>query len=92
MLFDENTGIGHMLSAFDQGKREHFFITWNRFVPIGHRANDLKCQKLEFYIHIYFAIFPALPENSKSRMTESELKKELAAFKVFLDTKGSELS
>lgn len=43
LLFDENTGIGHMLSAFDAGKREHFFISWNRFVPMGHRAHDLKC-------------------------------------------------
>ena len=43
MLFDENTGISHMLNAFDLGKREHFFISWNRFVPIALRANDLKC-------------------------------------------------
>ena len=43
MLFDENTGISHMLNAFDLGKREHFFISWNRFVPITLRASDLKC-------------------------------------------------
>lgn len=91
MLFDENTGIGHMLQAFEQGKREHFFISWNRFVPLGHRANDLKCQKLEFYVHIYFAIYPALPEN-EGRVGDGDLARELSAFKVFLDTKGSELS
>lgn len=91
MLFDENTGIGHMLQAFEQGKREHFFISWNRFVPLGHRANDLKCQKLEFYVHIYFAIYPALPEN-EGRAADGDLARELSAFKVFLDTKGSELS
>ena len=43
MLFDENTGISHMLNAFDLGKREHFFVSWNRFAPITLRANDLKC-------------------------------------------------
>lgn len=43
MLFDENTGISHMLNAFDLGKREHFFVSWNRFVPLPQRANDLKC-------------------------------------------------
>lgn len=90
LLFDENTGISHMLSAFDQGKREHFFISWNRFVPMGHRAHDLKCQKLEFYVHIYFAIYPALPENANR--ADVNLARELSAFKVFLDTKGSELS
>jgi hypothetical protein len=60
MLFDENTGISHMLNAFDLGKRDHFFISWNRFAPIHLRTGDLKCQKLEFYLHIYFAIYPAL--------------------------------
>jgi hypothetical protein len=34
MLFDENTGISHMQNAFDLGKREHFFISWGRFVPL----------------------------------------------------------
>ena len=57
---------------------------------MGHRAHDLKCQKLEFYIHIYFAIYPALPENQNR--ADVDLARELAAFKVFLDTKGSELS
>lgn len=89
MLFDENTGISHMLNSFDLGKREHFFISWNRFVPLQLRAGDLKCQKLEFYIHIYFAVYPALPGSGQS---ERDLKRELASFKVFLDTKGGELS
>lgn len=67
MLFDENTGISHMLNAFDLGKRDHFFISWNRFAPIHLRTNDLKCQKLEFYLHIYFAIYPALSETGGQR-------------------------
>lgn len=89
MLFDENTGISHMLNSFDLGKREHFFVSWNRFAPLALRANDLKCQKLEFYLHIYFAIYPSLPDTGQG---EREMKRELGAFKVFLDTKGSELS
>jgi LisH domain-containing protein ARMC9 len=89
MLFDENTGISHMLNAFDLGKREHFFISWNRFVPIQLRSGDLKCQKLEFYIHIYFAIYPALPDSGQN---DKDLKRELGQFKIFLDTKGAELS
>ena len=78
-----------MLNSFDLGKREHFFISWNRFVPLQLRAADLKCQKLEFYIHIYFAVYPALPGTG---LSERDLKRELAAFKIFLDTKGAELS
>ena len=89
MLFDENTGISHMLNSFDLGKRDHFFISWNRFVPLQLRGSDLKCQKLEFYIHIYFAIYPSLPGSGQN---ERDLKRELASFKIFLDTKGAELS
>lgn len=89
MIFDENTGISHMLNSFDLGKREHFFISWNRFVPLQLRGGDLKCQKLEFYLHIFFAVYPAL---QGSNGTERDLKRELGAFKVFLDTKGAELS
>ena len=43
LVFDESTGVQHMINAFDQGKREHFFITWDRFVPMAKRAKDLKC-------------------------------------------------
>lgn len=50
------------------------------------------CQKLEFYLHIYFAIFPVHPNNPQGVGNEKELRKELLAFKSFLDTKGAELS
>lgn len=40
-------------------------------------------------MHIYFAIYPALPG---ANGTEKMLKHELGAFKLFLDTKGAELS
>lgn len=89
MLLDENTGISHMVNSFDLGKSEHFFISWNRFVPMTLRASDLRCQKLEFYLHIYFAIFPALPD---SGMRQADLMRELANFKMYLDTRGAELS
>jgi hypothetical protein len=63
-VLDENTGINYMMQAFDLGKREHFFISWNRFMPLSLRQGDVICQKLEFYLHIYFAIFPVHPNNT----------------------------
>ncbi len=42
-------------------------------------------------MHIYFAIFPVHPNNPQAG-NDKELKKELNAFKLFLDTKGAELS
>ena len=41
MLFDENNGISHMIYAFDLGKREHFFISWNRFAPLHLRVSTI---------------------------------------------------
>ncbi len=64
-------------------------------MPLSLRSSDVICQKLEFYVHIYFAIFPVHPNNPSVGVTggaNAELRKELAAFKIFLDTKGSELS
>jgi len=60
-------------------------------MPLSLRQGDVICQKLEFYLHIYFAIFPVHPNNPQPS-NDKELRKELAAFKVFLDTKGAELS
>ncbi len=42
-------------------------------------------------MHIYFAIFPVHPNNPNGR-NDKELKKELQAFKTFLDTRGADLS
>lgn len=61
-------------------------------MPLSLRQNDVICQKLEFYLHIYFAIFPVHPNNPQGANNQKELMKELSAFKNFLDTKGAELS
>jgi len=37
LILDENTGINYMMQAFDLGKREHLFISWNRFMPLSLR-------------------------------------------------------
>jgi hypothetical protein len=53
----------------------------------------LICQKLEFYIHIFFALFPAfLGANNNRQQNDKELKRTLTQFKEYLDTKGAELS
>lgn len=47
-----------LLSAFEDGDRKTFFDTWEEHVPSDTRSNDPLAQKLEFYLHIHFAIFP----------------------------------
>jgi len=48
-----------MGQAFNTGRREAFFNLWNRSVPLNVRQNDLICLKLEFYLRIYFAVYPS---------------------------------
>ena len=56
---DEQQSILFMGQAFNTGKREAFFTLWNRSVPLNIRQNDLICLKLEFYLRIYFAVYPS---------------------------------
>ena len=80
-----------MGQAFNTGKREHFFMLWNRNVPISLRQNDVITQKLEFYLHIYFAVYPSFMAAGPAVQIEKDLRRELNAFKEFLDNSGSHL-
>ena len=56
---DTQASIQQMGQAFNAGKRENFFVLWNRHLPIMLRQEDLISQKLEFYLQIYFSVYPA---------------------------------
>jgi len=47
---------------------------------------------LEFYLHIYFAVYPAFMGSGPQVQNEKDLRRELAAFKQYLDTRGADLS
>ena len=85
-----------MRQAFDQGAKEEFFRAWKALTePAGElMANNFSAKKLEFNLRIYFVIFIHHPHNSaqKRQKSEKELKKEQNDFKLYLDTKGAELS
>ena len=78
-----------MVEAFENGERDVFYEKWNSFVPINLRFEDLNCCKLEFYLQIYFLIYPIHPLFKKSQFVD---KNTLAKYKKYLETKGSELS
>ena len=40
---DAASSIQQMGDAFNKGKRENFFVLWNRHVPIMLRQEDLIC-------------------------------------------------
>ena len=47
-----------MLQNYRTGNRRPFFTLWNEFLPANIRNDDSVAQKLEFYLHIYFAVYP----------------------------------
>jgi LisH domain-containing protein ARMC9 len=48
--------------------------------------------KLEFYLRIYFAVYPSFMSQNSQQQNEKDLRRELAYFKDFLDSAGSYLS
>ena len=84
-----------LTKIFDGGRREEFEIAWKRFIPFHIRTEEKQCLKLEFYIMIYFAVFPIHPCNSNVFINQpslNDLSLEMSAFKEFLETRGSNLS
>lgn len=46
-----------LVAAFDNGDQKVFFDLWEEHVPSSIRDRDSLAQKLEFYLHIHFAIY-----------------------------------
>ncbi|XP_031224117.1 lisH domain-containing protein ARMC9 isoform X3 [Mastomys coucha] len=79
-----------LVAAFDSGDQKAFFDLWEGHVPSSIRDADPLAQKLEFYLHIHFAIF--LFKYSGGRPDKQELDKRISYFKTYLETKGAALS
>ena len=58
----------------------------------GVRDTNVKARKLEFGLHIYFAVAPLLLPERSGRETERALAASMAGFRTFLETRGAELS
>lgn len=54
-----------MLACLGTGDRTTFFQLWEQRLPPGLRESDPTAIKLEFYLHIYFAILAIHPHVSK---------------------------
>uniref|UniRef100_A0A4W2CR01 LisH domain-containing protein ARMC9 n=1 Tax=Bos indicus x Bos taurus TaxID=30522 RepID=A0A4W2CR01_BOBOX len=79
-----------LLAAFDSGDQKVFFRLWEEHIPRPIRDGDSLAQKLEFYLHIHFAIY--LLKHSAGRPDKEDLDERISYFKTFLETKGAALS
>uniref|UniRef100_A0A804HHZ1 LisH domain-containing protein ARMC9 n=1 Tax=Homo sapiens TaxID=9606 RepID=A0A804HHZ1_HUMAN len=79
-----------LVAAFDNGDQKVFFDLWEEHISSSIRDGDSFAQKLEFYLHIHFAIY--LLKYSVGRPDKEELDEKISYFKTYLETKGAALS
>ncbi|XP_023577831.1 lisH domain-containing protein ARMC9 [Octodon degus] len=79
-----------LLAAFDCGDQKAFFRLWEECIPRAIRDGDPGAQKLEFYLHIHFAVY--LLKYHTGTQDKRELDKRISYFKSFLETRGAALS
>ncbi|XP_034263857.1 lisH domain-containing protein ARMC9 isoform X2 [Pantherophis guttatus] len=82
--------IQDLLMSFSDGDQDVFFELWEERIPSSVREQEAVAQKLEFYLHIHFAIF--LLKHAVGKPDKTALDERIAYFKTYLETKGAALS
>ena len=82
----------NLLNSFDKGLKNDFFLQWNRMIPNHMKLIEPQINKLDFFLEIYFAIYPILYEKKMTNQISRELKTNMEEFKKYLDSKQIELS
>ncbi|XP_062987840.1 lisH domain-containing protein ARMC9 [Elgaria multicarinata webbii] len=82
--------IQDLLMSFTDGDQDVFFELWEEHIPSSIRDNEAVAQKLEFYLHIHFAIF--LLKHTVGKPNKATLNERILCFKTYLETKGAALS
>ena len=88
-----------MISAYDEGLYERFFVLWAKHVPEDVRDNNEVAQKLEFYLNIHFAVAPfrtsflrKLAQRGGAKKAAGMAASAMLSFRKFLETRGQSLS
>ncbi|XP_005104437.1 lisH domain-containing protein ARMC9 [Aplysia californica] len=76
-----------MMEFYHEGKGDLFLKLWNEYLPTSVRDSDSVAQKLEFYVNIYFAIYPV-----KYSQPPPATEEAMGNFKKFIENRGSSLS
>ncbi|XP_078063544.1 lisH domain-containing protein ARMC9 isoform X5 [Mustelus asterias] len=85
-----------LLKAFEDGNRKVFFKLWEQHLPLEVRDDEQLPQKLEFYLHVHFAIFPLKNSGKsvsyKNNKDKDDVDERISHFKNYLETRGAALS
>ncbi|RUS90213.1 hypothetical protein EGW08_001994 [Elysia chlorotica] len=76
-----------IMEFYHEGKGDLFFKLWNDYLPPNVKDEDSVAQKLEFYLNIYFAVYP-IRYNQPPVSAEEAMNN----FKKFIENRGSSLS
>ncbi|XP_032887242.1 lisH domain-containing protein ARMC9 isoform X8 [Amblyraja radiata] len=79
-----------LFEAFDDGNRRAFFKLWEQHISPHVRENDQVLQKLEFNLHVHFAIYPL--KNTGGKLGKDDVEERTSHFKTYLETRGAALS
>ncbi|XP_011402886.1 PREDICTED: lisH domain-containing protein ARMC9-like [Amphimedon queenslandica] len=74
-----------MLVSFECGERDAFFELWQQAVPIAIYGSDHAYQNLEFYLSLYFTIYPF-------RYEVGDRQGALRYFQSYLNSRGDLLA
>ena len=86
-----NITESNLLKFFGLGRKNEFFKSWKRIIPNHIRLREPPLQKLEFYIQVYFAIYPLLYRDSEINCNKT-IQETMEEFKEFLEKKDSDYS
>ena len=81
-----------LLNFFESGNKTEFFKQWKRLIPNHMKLIEPALCKLDFYLEIYFALFPIMGNKPINQKAQNELKQNMEDFKKFLEKKEIELS
>lgn len=89
-----------LIDHYDNGDRDSFFKLWRQNVPLDLRRQDIKYLKIEFYISLYFCLYPLFLAigltQSSNEYSKEEISKwyksEIKYFKEYLDLYGVDFS
>jgi hypothetical protein len=81
-----------LIKYFESGNKIEFFKQWKRLIPNHMKLIEPTLCKLDFYLEIYFALFPIMGNKPINQKAQTELKQNMEDFKKYLEQKEIELS
>ena len=86
-----NITENNLMKFFGLGRKNEFFKSWKRIIPNHIRLREPSLQKLEFYIQVYFALYPLLYRDSEINCNKT-IQETMEEFKIFLEKKDNDYS